>query len=368
MLNKGDITMEITTRGIIDIWNFADKSKSQEYTYLSIPFYQRPFKWKEKDIESLFNDFFGRNVTKGHYFVGSAIAFILDNSGTPEVAKYEVVDGQQRLTTLFLLNYLRFIISRSYIEAEIKAKRDVRVDYKPLIEKYKGFLGNNIKSGNNSENMLNNYETIENELEKSSGADYDSILQMFRKATGLPQMDEGDSNYEDEYKNELTSFLHNESFVIQYDRSSLNDKIMEALCSVRFSYSERDIYPEASKYSKDEVVKKYVETIAILYKNVRIKVNAALSGKIVDDLKYTKKCIDLIDKMLDGLQICLLTSDSQDDAYTLFEVLNDRGCDMSDLELVKNMMLKQYWTTTTDIDREDKIEELDDLWEEFLIS
>ena len=44
--------------------------------------------------------------------------------------------------------------------------------------------------------------------------------------------------------------------------------------------------------------------------------------------------------------------------------IRDRGCDMSDLELVKNMMLKQYWTTTTDIDREDKIEELDDLWEE----
>lgn len=356
--------MEITTKGIIDIWGFADKSKSQEFTNLRIPFYQRPFKWEEGNIESLFDDFFGRNAGKGHYFVGSAIAYVLDNSKAPEIAEYEVVDGQQRLTTLFLLNYLRFLISRAFIEEEIKARRDIRVDYKPLIEKYKGFFGNNNSAGNNIELMEHNYEEIETEVEKSSGADYDNILALFRTAIGLPDIDETEPDYETIYRDKLFDFLNNETFVISYDRTTLNQKLKEALCSVRFSLSERDIYPSKDDYPTDEIVKKYIETIAFLYKHVRIKVNADLKGSTVDDLKYTKKCIELIDKMLNGLQICLLTSDSQDDAYTLFEVLNDRGYDMSDLELMKNMILKQYWSSTTDADKENKIEKLDDLWED----
>lgn len=354
--------MEISTKGIIDIWGFADMSKSQEYTYLSIPFYQRPFKWEEKNIEDLFNDFFGRTGTKGHYFVGSAIAYNLDNSAAPEIAKYEVVDGQQRLTTLFLLNYLRFLIARSYIEAEIIAKRDIRVDYNPLIKCYKGFFGNNTSSASNVKKMEASYENIENELEKSSGADYNLILSLFREATGLPTVDDSDPDYDDLYRQRLCEFLNRETFVITYDRTSLNQKLKEALCSVKFSYSGRDV--SSTQDLKDEVEKKYIDTISLLYKYIRIKVNSELRGTSVNDMKYTKKCIELIDKMLNGLQICLLTSDSQDDAYTLFEVLNDRGFEMSDLELMKNMILKQYWNTTTDIDKEKKIEDLDDLWED----
>ena len=66
----------------------------------SIPLYQRDYAWEEKQIVQLIEDI--DDVQLGeNYYIGSLI--VANHGGT-----YEVVDGQQRLTTLFLLlSYLR---------------------------------------------------------------------------------------------------------------------------------------------------------------------------------------------------------------------------------------------------------------------
>lgn len=69
-----------------------------------IPEYQRPYSWTEEQISTLFEDIteFAFNVggseRKGAmYFLGSIVSYINEND------ECEIIDGQQRLTSLFLL-------------------------------------------------------------------------------------------------------------------------------------------------------------------------------------------------------------------------------------------------------------------------
>lgn len=65
-----------------------------------IPQYQRPYKWINEQVEQLWDDIYEAYINNiDNYFLGSVItARPLDNSGY-----IDVVDGQQRLTTLMIL-------------------------------------------------------------------------------------------------------------------------------------------------------------------------------------------------------------------------------------------------------------------------
>ncbi len=76
-------------------------------TDLLIPDYQRPYAWGETECQTLWDDikafaFPDDDRTKFNpkekYFLGSIVTFINDETG-----KQEIIDGQQRLTTLMLL-------------------------------------------------------------------------------------------------------------------------------------------------------------------------------------------------------------------------------------------------------------------------
>lgn len=68
-----------------------------------IPEYQRPYAWTEEHVETLFNDLWeftvkeGGTEKEGTYFLGSIVSY--DN----KQGEQEIIDGQQRITSLFLL-------------------------------------------------------------------------------------------------------------------------------------------------------------------------------------------------------------------------------------------------------------------------
>lgn len=72
-----------------------------------IPDYQRPYAWEDKECQTLWDDIFAFafpdddyekfDGSKDEYFLGPIVTFRNDNG------KLEVIDGQQRLTTLMLL-------------------------------------------------------------------------------------------------------------------------------------------------------------------------------------------------------------------------------------------------------------------------
>ena len=66
---------------------------------LAIPVYQRPYKWKTDSALLLFNDIYSSyKEKKSEYRIGSIILYKNED-------KSEIVDGQQRLTTLAILLY-----------------------------------------------------------------------------------------------------------------------------------------------------------------------------------------------------------------------------------------------------------------------
>ncbi len=75
-----------------------------------IPEYQRPYAWTDEQVETLFEDLWEFTTTSGgterdgSYFLGSVVAY--EN----EDGEQEIIDGQQRITSLFLL--LRAIYTR----------------------------------------------------------------------------------------------------------------------------------------------------------------------------------------------------------------------------------------------------------------
>lgn len=68
-----------------------------------IPEYQRPYSWSIDEASVLFEDLWNFTVAKGgsekdaYYFLGSVVSYENDNN------EKEIIDGQQRITTLFLL-------------------------------------------------------------------------------------------------------------------------------------------------------------------------------------------------------------------------------------------------------------------------
>lgn len=74
-------------------------------THYEIPIYQRNYAWRNEQIDQLIDDVLtaARDSNVGEYFLGN---LIVAPRAVPAGAKhttYEVVDGQQRLTTLFML-------------------------------------------------------------------------------------------------------------------------------------------------------------------------------------------------------------------------------------------------------------------------
>ncbi len=65
-----------------------------------IPIYQRTYSWDEKQCEQFFQDVLhaGQNPDVKLHFVGSVV-YIQDGIGGVMNSAWQVIDGQQRLTT-----------------------------------------------------------------------------------------------------------------------------------------------------------------------------------------------------------------------------------------------------------------------------
>ncbi len=71
--------------------------------YYQIPIYQRPYQWTKENCEKLLDDLFFNyeNDRESDYFCGSLV--LVKSDPNSKTATYDIVDGQQRLSTFILL-------------------------------------------------------------------------------------------------------------------------------------------------------------------------------------------------------------------------------------------------------------------------
>ena len=127
----------------------------EKYHY-SIPIYQRNYAWGESEIKTLINDVFDsyRNADGKLYYIGTLVTYKRNDN------EYEVIDGQQRLTTIYIilkaLGYSEIRNQLTYISRETSAS---------ILSK----LGEDITFEDKDDTIVKGYHIAKTELEDKLG-------------------------------------------------------------------------------------------------------------------------------------------------------------------------------------------------------
>lgn len=338
--------------------------------YVAIPHYQRPYKWTEKEITKLFEDYTRNKRMSGdsNYFMGSLVTVKEDDKDY-----HDIIDGQQRITTTFLLNYIRFLLIRAYGYEEILSNRTGKLNeiLSRFIQSYYPCLGNK---------KIKEYKDIKENIgkkvdEKDEAIDDNTreiivaeIRKMYMESLNVPESDFTDlEKYEKESYKNLFSLLEDDFLTLSYNRGKYNDNLKEALARacVVYSYTMepqiRITHEDEAK--KNDSIKTYLKAMKCIFNNVKNIVKE--EGDCKGNREMCLEMINTIDRIVDSLKFCVISTCNYEDAYTLFEVLNDRALAIEDVDLVKNLLFRTYCLTDTSDDEEKKdknIQLLDDIW------
>ncbi len=121
-----------------------------------IPVYQRSYAWEKKNLQDIWEDLYYLDASKDHYF-GTALLKDSGNTteeGFNEFKRFDIIDGQQRLTTVLIL--LREIISKAKIHVD--GDKGFEEGLSNLEKKYLKTSGGNYKL-NPPAKMANSFTT-----------------------------------------------------------------------------------------------------------------------------------------------------------------------------------------------------------------
>lgn len=213
----------------------------QSSSSLFIPKYQRPFSWGSDEAEELYND-----ILKGNpdYFLGN----ILLNRKSSNVL--EVIDGQQRITSLSLL-FLAL-----YLYCEDKKIKDA--------------------------------SKIKNYLEKGNFGSSTNSLKL----------------------------------------SKINNELYERLLSAK------TIAEIASLVCKNDSDKKIIDVITTF-------INLIKKDKKEDDNLETQRITEIFRRISENVFFIVIIAENNKQASKLFEVLNNKGVDLTEADLVRNYLLSK---------------------------
>lgn len=150
----------MSQNNILEEFSIQDLFTSGNYI---IPVYQRNYAWGEKEINQLIDDIndYCKDNDEKNYYIGTLVVFKRGKN-------FEVIDGQQRLTTLFILMSVLKKLNDSFglkFESRDKAQKTLQE-----IKSQDFKLDNNSKVELNT-HILNGYEIIQKRLDKLNNRD-----------------------------------------------------------------------------------------------------------------------------------------------------------------------------------------------------
>ncbi|MFP6219046.1 DUF262 domain-containing protein [Helicobacter pylori] len=168
-------------------------------SYYQIPDYQRPYQWTEENCKKLLDDLLSsyEYYKESDYFCGSLVLIAIGTDSATNAKTYDVVDGQQRLSTFILLakvlatlynnEVLNNKTSKGFLEKSLgdtdgeKRKRltfnTIGLNAKDDFQGALDFFDNSHASKNNKNNYLKNAICLKNYLEKKEIEDINAFIQ-----------------------------------------------------------------------------------------------------------------------------------------------------------------------------------------------
>ncbi|GAA8816704.1 DUF262 domain-containing protein [Helicobacter pylori] len=161
--------------------------------YYQIPIYQRPYQWTEENCEKLLDDLFFNyeDDRESDYFCGSLVLIAISEDSKATI--YDVVDGQQRLSTFILLAKVLATLflerlteeSKDYLQESLNGrygKKD-RLNFNAIgFNSKKDFQYaltsfNDAPVSNNKNNYLKNAVCLKNYLRKKEIEDINDFIE-----------------------------------------------------------------------------------------------------------------------------------------------------------------------------------------------
>ena len=151
-----------------------DETLFDKEVHYVIPRYQRAYAWEDKEIVQLIDDI---NDSTGDYYIGSLVVAKVKD----KVETYEVVDGQQRLTTLYLLLH--------YLKSQVGAvgktlSFDCRPDSNYTLTHIEALLSDEKRLADDEDrieqSIRNGLKVIRQKFETGDGIQKDNFLERLR--------------------------------------------------------------------------------------------------------------------------------------------------------------------------------------------
>jgi hypothetical protein len=129
-------TDHVKNRAFKDILNGTVRFK--------IPFFQRGYAWEKRQWDQLFLDIqeqiidqlaSGSAIEEVEHFFGPVV--VMEEPGLPELREFLVIDGQQRITTVYLL--------LGIIQEQIRSKKHLSADVPVYLQRLKKYLTNDVE-------------------------------------------------------------------------------------------------------------------------------------------------------------------------------------------------------------------------------
>lgn len=176
------------------MWMFSDVLEKNKRVF-KVPVYQRNYDWSNIQCEKLFFDILKANEASRQHFTGT-IVYIDDVNGGSGLSEVLIIDGQQRITTIYILLKALYDASKGVsvrIESEIKEvmlNRHCDEKYKVKLKPVKSdneqlmlLMRNKVDDMNRNSNVYKNYITFKKLIENTlaNGLELNDILNGIKK-------------------------------------------------------------------------------------------------------------------------------------------------------------------------------------------
>lgn len=157
--------------------NMKELFKADEYV---IPIYQRNYAWENEEIEQLIKDI---NDNKNeNYYLGTLIVKKIDDK------QFEVIDGQQRLTTLFLL--ILYLNSRVPEDGEMPiCDSALSFEVRDKSNEVLNAIRKNPEAEQTNNEIINGYDIIKKYFENNKDIDVREFKKKFKSSIEIVRVE-----------------------------------------------------------------------------------------------------------------------------------------------------------------------------------